>query len=377
MITDTVRLESELSRDRAQSCDKCGQEYAGDARYCSGCGAPLPSQIELEAKKKRFELYKRDDIRRFISWALKSSDEVRPQRNSETGDYSYAMLGENPLKIISDLESINVLEKFLIDTVPSCPSCQHSNFYIDYLCPVDKHRGLTRGIMIEHYACAYTDFEANFKSGDDLKCPKCKRILKLIGTDYRKIDKIYNCPACGKFFNTPLIELTCRMCDKVTRPDEVMMQQVYAYRVRPEARSELLTHCSLETPILRLMERQGITVTSPKTLRGLSGIEHSFDMYGLKDGTEFVLDIVSATADIGPESVVGFFAKVYDTKPPRAILVVMPNITKETQRLCSMYGIEVVAGKNADEIIERLMVLLTRTQPPASPAHIFALNALK
>jgi len=376
MIPDTIRLDSDPSRGRLQSCEKCGLGCADEARYCSGCGAPLPSQIDQEFKKKRIELYKRNDVRQFISWALRSSEEIRPQRNGETGDYTYVMLGENPLKIISELESIDVLEKFLIDTTPSCPSCQHSNFYIDYLCPVDKHRGLSRGIMIEHYACAYTDFESNFKSGDDLKCPKCKRILKLIGTDYRKIDKIYNCSACGKFFNTPLIELTCRMCDRVTRPDEVMMQQVYAYRIRPEARSELLTHCSLETPILRLMERQGITITSSKPLRGLSGIEHTFDMYGLKDETEFVLDIVSAANEIGPESVVGFFAKVYDTKPPRAILVVMPNVTKETQRLCSMYGIEVVAGKDTDEIIERLMVLLTQTQP-ASPAHIFALNALK
>ena len=148
---DSLSLELEC-------CEKCGQDCSRDARYCSACGTPLPSQIDTEAKKKRFELYKREEVRRFVSWALRSNEDIHPQRNSETGDYTYTMFGENPIKTISELESNNILEKYLVDTVPACPSCEHSNFYVDYLCPTDKHRGLTRGIMIEHYACACTDF---------------------------------------------------------------------------------------------------------------------------------------------------------------------------------------------------------------------------
>ena len=367
-----------LIGDQAPRCERCGEDCAIGARYCFSCGAALSTQTEdTEAERKRFALYRCEEVRRFVGWLLRGNGDLRPQRNGETGEYVYTGSGENSLRIISELESSRVLEKYLIDTVPACPSCEHSNFYVDYLCPLDQHRSLRRGIMIEHYACAHTDFESNFKTGDDMVCPKCKRTLKLIGTDYRKIDKIYSCPACGKFFSTPLIEFTCRMCGKVSRPDEIMMQAIFAYRINPELRGELMAHCSLEKPILDILKRQGFTVAAPKTLRGLSGIKHTFDMYGWKEGAEIALDVTSGATDIGPEGIVGFFAKIYDTKPHRAVLVTMPNITKDAQRLCSMYGIQVVAGRTIDEVVERLTLLLSQPQTGISTARMMAINALE
>lgn len=310
----------------------------------------------MEGKGARLQLYKRNDVRRLIAWLLKGNEDIHPKRDPESGNYTYPGI-ENP-KLLSELESNGVLEKYVVDRVPSCPSCNHSNFHVDYVCPFSQHRNLERGTMIEHYACGHTDFESNFKSGNELICPKCHRPLKLIGTEYRKTDLVFHCTGCGKYFGSPVVELACRDCGKVIKQDDAVLQTVYGYRLKPDLRSELVAHGTLETQIAALFQNFGFQVTSPKTIRGLSGIEHTFDVSASKDGSEIVADLVSATNDIGPESIVGFFAKVFDAKPQRAILIAMPKLNREAQKLSAMYNIETVAADRVEDVLKNLTRLL-------------------
>ncbi len=313
--------------------------------------------IRMEEKETRLFLYKRDDIRRFVSWLLKARDDIRPQRDPDGGGYIYP--GLESTKLLLELESNGILEKYAVGTVPSCTGCQHSNFHVDYVCPFSQHHNLERGTMIEHYACGHTDFEYNYnRSGNELICPKCRRILKLIGTDYRKIGQLYHCSGCARFFGTPLIELTCRMCGKVIKQDEASLETVYGYRIRPELRGELMAHCTLETQIMQAFKRSGFEVTIPKIVRGISGIDHTFDMHVLNEDLEIVIDLVSATTELAPKDIAEFFAKVYDTKPQKAVLIAMPKLSQDAQKLSAMYGVETIFGERIDEILEGLSVIL-------------------
>ena len=123
---------------------------------------------EADAKSTRLHLYRRDDVRRLVGWILKGHDEIRPQRSSETGPYVYsgADFGlEDISALLAELESDKILQKITIDTVPSCPSCQQSNFHVSYVCPYSQHTMLEHGTLIEHYPCGNADFENNYRSG--------------------------------------------------------------------------------------------------------------------------------------------------------------------------------------------------------------------
>lgn len=156
----------------------------------------------------------------------------------------------------------------------------------------------------------------------------------------------------------PCIELTCRTCEKIIPTDMAHITPTYGYGLNEEIRDELVTYCSLEGPIIDLLNRLGYDTKAPWSEKGISGTEHTFDIYARKDSSEIVIDMTSGTEEIGPESVVAFFGKVYDLNPRRAILVAMPGLNKDAQRLSSFYKIEVISGASIEDLVRNSQELL-------------------
>jgi hypothetical protein len=314
-------------------------------------------------KTKRVALYKRDDVRRLIDQLLKGSGGIEPRRDPNAGDYAFdEMAGLEVPVLLKELAAGGVLEEYRIDSVPVCPKCEHSNFFLNYSCPFCQHHNLDRRTMIEHYGCGHTDFESNFKSGSDLVCPKCSRTLKLIGTDYRKMDRMYHCSSCGRYSGTPNIQLSCRKCETVLLLDDAHTMPIFGYRLNEKLRSELVAHCALEAPIIDVLRQLGYEVKAPWVERGFSEIDHTFDIYAHNGPSEIVLDIASGTQEVGHESVFALFAKMYDMKPHRAILVAMPRLSPKAQRLSASYKIDVVGGASPEELVQRLRELLSSAE---------------
>jgi hypothetical protein len=212
-----------------------------------------PAETEPQDKRKRLALYMRDDVRRIVDYLLKGNGDIRPRRDPHTGDYLLdQMLGVN---LVKELAEVGVVDEYQITSVPACPECGHSDFYVDYACPSCKQRDLERGTMIEHYACGHTDSESRFTSGNDLTCPKCSRTLRLSGTDYRRIDRVYRCLSCKR------------------------------YRLNERLRPEAVTRCALESPIINALKEFGYEVKAPSVEKGLSGIDDTFDICAKKEGS--------------------------------------------------------------------------------------------
>jgi hypothetical protein len=108
-----------------------------------------------------------------------------------------------------------------------------------------------------------------------------------------------------------------------------------------------------------LLQELGFKVTAPKTIHGVSGMEHTFDMYATKENDQLVLDSVIAPVEVGPEAVAEFFAKILDVKPTRAILIITPNLAPAAQKLSAMYKIDTITGTQIDEITKKLKLSLT------------------
>jgi len=169
---------------------------------------------------------------------------------------------------------------------------------------------------------------------------------------------LYHCGRCGRFFGSPVTELTCRLCSKKTVTDEAAVESVYGYRIKQGLRSEVVAHCALEAKIADAVKKRGYEVFTSRTIQGRSGIEHHFDVCAWNGEFQLAIDIAASAGEVGLEQVIEFFSKVYDTRPRRSILVAIPEINKQAKRLADTYGIEVVHGLNVDEVAEKLLIVI-------------------
>ena len=110
------------------------------------------------------------------------------------------------------------------------------------------------------------------------------------------------------------------------------------------------------------MRGLGYEVEAPFVERGVSGIDHTFDIHAHNEHSDIVLNIASGTQEVGQESVFALFAKIYDTKHHRAILVAMPRLSREAQQLSANFKIEVVDGASLEALVGHLKESATIVQ---------------
>jgi len=109
-----------------------------------------------------------------------------------------------------------------------------------------------------------------------------------------------------------------------------------------------------ETQIIEFFRSRGYSVTAPTRLRGISGYDEDFDVFARKGEEEILIDIASEESAVGPEKVVAFFAKIFDTKPKRPVLICVPSLDHDAKSLVTMYKIEAVTAPNMDGVLSRL-----------------------
>ncbi len=122
--------------------------------------------------------------------------------------------------------------------------------------------------------------------------------------------------------------------------------------------SELVSSIAIQPQILEFLHKFGYQVTAPKRISGRSGEEQTFDFSATKDGEEIVFDIASEPTEIGAEAIVTFFAKIFDTKPRRAILICIPGVNRNARNLITMYSIQTATGSDVNQVLLRLSELL-------------------
>jgi Holliday junction resolvase len=117
----------------------------------------------------------------------------------------------------------------------------------------------------------------------------------------------------------------------------------------------------LERDIIEFLRKLGYDVTAPKLVRGNSGYDQQFDILAVKGNQEILFDI-SAESEVGADRVVAFFAKIFDTKPQRPILICVPNVNRDARNLIAMYKIEAVIAQDKQGVLQRLSDVLSSTR---------------
>ncbi|MCX8177777.1 MAG: hypothetical protein N3F10_05730 [Candidatus Bathyarchaeota archaeon] len=120
----------------------------------------------------------------------------------------------------------------------SCPHCGSYKAYFHLKCPQCESLLFEKGEAIEHFSCGHVDFQRNFERDGELECPKCRKKLRLVGVDYRKIYSIYRC-ANGHMFSSPMIKFSCIKCQRAFNLEEAYLTPQHTYELTDHGRSQL------------------------------------------------------------------------------------------------------------------------------------------
>lgn len=116
------------------------------------------------------------------------------------------------------LEEADYVRKEQESMNPSCSKCNSILLVARHTCPSCNNSNFTKGSILEHSKCGYTDFDSIFaqtgkeNDGNKLICPKCNKELKLIGVDYFRTDSACKCRKCNNIFVSPKLKYTCGQC---------------------------------------------------------------------------------------------------------------------------------------------------------------------
>lgn len=115
-----------------------------------------------------------------------------------------------------------------------CPSCHRSHLLFFECCPKCGSSNLKEEPVIHHFRCANVSPESSYAWDGELRCPKCRHILRHIGVDYDKPSSVYTCGECGNSFMYPDMSVLCTACKNTCSTDELVPVDVEEYEFTPE-----------------------------------------------------------------------------------------------------------------------------------------------
>lgn len=93
-----------------------------------------------------------------------------------------------------------------------CPKCHHSHMLYVETCPKCGTSDISSEEVIHHFRCANVSPEHTYNFGGQLRCPKCKKILRHIGIDYDRPATVFACKNCDHSFLNPNTKAICTSC---------------------------------------------------------------------------------------------------------------------------------------------------------------------
>jgi Thaumarchaeal output domain 1 len=264
---------------------------------------------------------------------------------------------------IDHLLGSGMLNKSSFRDLVTCPTHFRVDPLIELECLKCKTRKLRKTTLVEHLQCGYIDTDLKFNKDGFLVCPNCKRPIQKSG-ELRSTGVWYECEACLTKTNLPKVVFSCRKGHEFSSSD-LSLAPVYTYAVEEAVVAQLRNTLVLAPALNVLLTALGYAVTSPATLQGRSGTNHTVDVYaskGVDDPNVAVMDIAIQIAvdivPVEPSAVISFFAKTYDLKPKLSILIAIPSASQSAKQINEGYGITIVEDADGSGAVQKVGVLL-------------------
>lgn len=258
------------------------------------------------------------------------------------------LLGLGPIETANFLEELaekGVLRKSLYLRYVICSRCKSPDVAPLYKCQHCGSLELRRRILTESKEGKISEV------GEEEEPFIAQKGLRVVGMWFL-------CDNCKKTSDEPNYAFLCRECGEEFTLRKALLRDAYRYTLNEEFVDVLRESLMLYAPIRELLEEKGFIVEAPGTLTGSSGVSHRFDFiayrYEGSDRKVYAVDVAMRDSPVEESDVISLFVKVFDAKPTKAILVVVPGATEKALKLAQSYGIDVVYGKDVQEAIERL-----------------------
>ena len=245
-------------------------------------------------------------------------------------------LAKEGLLLKQDFEKILVSPAGSVQLIPveRCPTCDSSQ--------------LTRGQLIEHFGCGHIGLEEEFMRGLNQVCPKCRRELKLIGTDYRKPGMRYICNSCHGIFPSPVIKCRCLKTGEIYRFEDLRYISLYSYSLNEAHRQQLEFELEPKKQLIEYLVRLGYDVQESVQVQGRSGATHKIDILASMDDLitrhTVAIGILAAPQDeeeVPIDPLFNFDSKVYDTGIDSKMVIAVPRFSPEAMKFAERQGIRV------------------------------------
>jgi DNA-directed RNA polymerase subunit RPC12/RpoP len=237
-------------------------------------------------------------------------------------------------------------------------------------CPHCDSSDLAKGKVLEHFACGYVGLEDDFKVGLKYICPKCKRELKLIGTDYRSPGVRYRCRHCKEISPTPAIKWRCLKSGKSCAFDELQEVWLYSYRFNEAKKDWLEFELEPKAQLVDFLKRRGYEVEELAKITGRSGTTHTLNILATRDDSiaKHTIAMGILAAKLGEEEVAvdklfDFDNKAYDIDIHDKVIVAIPRLSLEAKKFAERQRIRAFDAQD-------FRTLALGQPPPVSAAEI-------
>lgn len=164
---------------------------------------------------------------------------------------------ELAMKHLDMLAADRLVEIEFFDRMHVCGGCGSSRFNVREECTACHSSNLTEESYIHHFRCAFQGPESDFRVGDDLICPKCRRELTHFGRDYDRPGLMVLCGACGAATSEPAVGFLCTDCCHKVDGDAIQTRDVHSATISDEGLRYLkagASHLGLSDRTLRFSD---------------------------------------------------------------------------------------------------------------------------
>lgn len=293
--------------------------------------------------------------------------------------YSYP--GVEGLLDISDQETIGILDTMANNGI--LIKQQYEKFYVDpdgsfqlvpvEHCPRDDSANLVKGQLVEHFSCGYVGLDRDFRQESRYICPKCRKEMRLIGTDYRNIGIHYRCMDDGEVFTTPIIKWRNLKTRKEWAGEELREIEVYSYRFNHDKKGWLEFQLKPKAQLVDFLRSRGYNVQEFAQLKGRSGAMHVFDILAVRDDILTKIDLgigILAAApgepDVSLEALFRFDTRAYDAGITYKVVIAIPKLGREAANFASRQMINAFEARTMASVVSDI----TSSASPLSKVDI-------
>ena len=217
-----VILETALDKDDQKIKDVIAQ---GAYQY-------LPKPIRYETLKEIIETLEAEE-----SVFNKSDDNINEieQIINRNTRISYAKIlefldidKEEFVPIISRLKAEKRILQVNDVREIACQNCNSVKVAQVFYCPTCNGSNFKQNNLIEHYDCGNVSSSSSYVEDH---CPKCRKKIKILGSDYRVMENFYTCNDCNENFQDVPSSFLCLRCNVQFSVDQAKWQTSPCYQI--------------------------------------------------------------------------------------------------------------------------------------------------